>query len=229
MKKVLLFAVLLTSFSCGLSKAAKENKQTYFEGIITYAIEYQPHQESYLVKNLKKFLGSKMVLKFKKGSYVKEFYSSNGTLLNERFLDLASQRTYSRSIGNDTIYWYDISKPDSQTTFKRIRDSVVLGYTTLALETETVVTGVGFGDKAYKTSGAYYFAQDLPVNPAWYKNYKEANFDEMIKVGKGMQLIYIGRLPYWDQFITATSVERRTIEKSDITITLAEDVILKEL
>ncbi len=228
MKGALFFLAIIT-FSCGTIKGTQKEKESYFEGVITYSIDYLPLSDNYSRESLKEFIGAKMILTFEQGNFKKEYYSSNGNLLSQRYLNLDEQRSYSKSIGNDTIYWFDITKPDSKTEFIRIRDTTILNHPTIGIGTETFVSGVGFGDKTFRVVGEYYYSKSLGVDPNWYVNYKEGNFNEIIKVGKGIQLLTISEGLFWAQIISAQSIEIKDIEKSDITLEIKEDALLKEL
>ena len=228
MKGALFFLAIIT-FSCGTIKDTQKEKESYFEGVITYSIDYLPLSDNYSRESLKEFIGAKMILTFEQGNFKKEYYSSNGNLLSQRYLNLDDQRSYSKSIGNDTIYWFDITKLDSRTEFIRIRDTTILNHPTIGIGTETFVSGVGFGDKTFRVVGEYYYSKSLRVDPNWYVNYKEGNFNEIIKVGKGIQLLTISEGLFWAQIISAQSIEIKDIEKSDITLEIKEDALLKEL
>jgi len=133
------------------------------------------------------------------------------------------------SLFPDTIVWFDISINDSKTKFRRINDSIVLNYETVGIETETIVSGIGNSNQSVKVTGKYFFAKKMKVNPDWYENYKEASFNEMIKIGKGIQLMYINNGLYWQQIIKANSIEHKAVKAEEITIHLDKNSILKQI
>ncbi len=215
--------------SCNRIQNSKKEKVSYFEGMITYSIDYLPLSDKYSKESLKKSIGAKMILTFKEGNYKKQYYSSNGNLLSQRYLNLEEQRSYSKSVANDTIYWFDITKSDSKTQLFPIKDTTILNYPTIGMATETLVSGLSYGYKTYREVGEYYFAKDLKVDPNWYVDYKESNFYEMMKFGQGMQLFSVNENFFWAQIFTAISIETKDIDKSDITLKIGEDDPLKEL
>lgn len=227
--RVILFLLMILFCSCNRIQNSKKEKVSYFEGMITYSIDYLPLSDKYSKESLKKSIGAKMILTFKEGNYKKQYYSSNGNLLSQRYLNLEEQRSYSKSVANDTIYWFDITKSDSKTQLFPIKDTTILNYPTIGMATETLVSGLSYGYKTYREVGEYYFAKDLKVDPNWYVDYKESNFYEMMKFGQGMQLFSVNENFFWAQIFTAISIETKDIDKSDITLKIGEDDPLKEL
>jgi hypothetical protein len=223
---------ILSSFcllSCFSSKKANKTKSKYFEGVIVYAITYEPYSDRFDAEELEYSIGSKMELTFKHGNYKRQYFSPDGDLISERMLDLQAEKSYSKSRGNDTLYWFDITKNDTKTDFIQTNDSLILDHPTIGIKAKSIVSGVGFGDKTYETSGFYHFAKNMKINPSWYSNYKEGNFNEMVKITKGIQLLMLDHGLFWDQKIVATSIEHRIIDENEIKLDLSKYKILKEL
>jgi len=228
-KRISIFIVAVIAISFNSPKKSMTPSKDYFEGVITYNISYKPYSDTYDADKLKDYIGSKMILTFKNGNFKKEYYSRDGLLLNVRFCDLQEKKAYSQNIKNDTIYWIDITKNDSETTFKRIKDSIILGYKSRALETHSTVRMNIYSNKPMEISGKYYFAKELAVDPNWYEDYNEGNYNEIIKVGEGMQLIIINNGIFWTQEIVVKKVEKRGINEAEIKINIPENAIFKEL
>jgi len=212
---LLIFSISLFSF---IDNNSNFKKTTYFEGQITYEIEYSPYEKKFAPERIKELIGSKMILTFKKGNYKKEYFSPNGELLQERILNLKDKKYYFRTNDSDTIYWMDITKNDSKTTFEVLSDSSILNHPCTIIKTKTIVSGESFNGQSFEIGGLFKFAQDLPINPNWYKDYKEGNFNEIAKSGKGIAIVTINKGIYWEQRIKAISIIERKVKKSELNI-----------
>lgn len=205
-----------------------KEKEKHFEGQITYEIEYTPYNNDFSAERIKALIGSRLVLTFKKGNYKKEYFSPNGELLQERFLILKDKKNYQRTSTSDTIYWIDITKYASKTVFTVLKDSTFLNHPCTIVETESIVTIDGFNREPQKVGGIFKYAKDLSINPKWYKNYKEGNFNNIVKSAPGIAIQSINKGVYWEQTITMISITRRKVLKSELNIDL-KDVPLKKL
>ncbi len=105
MKKALILISFTISFLSCTSIKTNKTKKKYFEGIVTYNIDYESFHKNFTRESLKETIGSKMILTFKNGNYKKEFFSPDGKLLNVRFLDLQKNRLYGKLFDNDTIFF----------------------------------------------------------------------------------------------------------------------------
>lgn len=223
------FIIYLITYSCVPATLSREKTGKCFEGVITYSIKYTELSKDFPQESLKKLdelTGSKMVLTFKNGNYRKQYFTPTGKIISERYLNLSEGKSYHRPDNTDIIYWVDITKNDSKTKFKQIKDSTIINEPVIGIQTESIVL---FADKSMKINGEHYYSKNLRVNPNWYTNYKESNFDEIIKIGRGMQLLYYNKGPYWNQIITAVSVNHRAVKENEITIVLDEKSTLKKL
>lgn len=222
--------ILVVIIACNSGKELTSEHDKYFEGVVTYSIEYTnsfgniPPDK---LEQLKELIGSKMVLTFKNGNYRKDFLSPSGKILGERFLNLQQEKNYHIPHDLDTIYWFDITRYDMKTDFKQIKDSVILNQPVTGVATETIISN--YGERIRTIKGIYYYAKELNVNPSWYKNYKESNFREIIKIGKGIQLYYLNEGVYWTQIIQAVDISHRKVKDSEITIRMDKNKALIEL
>jgi len=227
--KIIIPLILLINISCLSKKNSNNFKDDFFEGVITYNIEYKSINEGSTSERLKKIIGSKMILTFKNGNYKKEYFSPEGKLLSFRILNLTKNKSFLKMYDIDTLYWFDITKNDSKTTFIKHKDSTILDHITTGVKTKTTLRMDSYPNRTYECGGEYYFAKDLSVNPKWYKNYKEGNLNEIIKIGKGIQLLFINDSESWTQTITAIKIDKQKISNNKIKIKLSDYSILKEL
>lgn len=223
---LLLFSIFLFSF---ISYNPSSVKPRYFEGQVTYSIEYAPYDDRFLPERIKEHIGSKMVLTFKNGDYKKEFFAPDGTLLQERFLNLKEEKTYLKVHDTDTIYWVNITKSDSKTKFEVLNDSTIFDHLCKVIKTKTTVTGPEFGEEPIEMEGFYMYAKDLPINPDWYTNFYEENYNDIVKEAKGITLLSINKGIYWEQTTKVTSISKRKVKRSELAIDIDKDAPLKEL
>ena len=222
---ILIFSISLFSF---INYNSDLKKEKYFEGQVTYEIEYSPYDKKFQPERIKELVGSKMILTFKKGNYKKEYFSPNGKLLQERILNLKDKKSYLRTSDSDTIYWMDITKNDSKTSFEILNDSIILNHPCTVIKTKTIVSGDNFNGRSFEVGGLFKYAKDLPINPSWYKDYKEANFNEIAKSGKGIAIVTINKGIYWEQKINVKTITERKVKKRELKINL-NNAPLKEL
>jgi hypothetical protein len=226
----ILFLVVMLISSCSILKKSSADSNHYFEGVITYDIDYDiPDSLDFTVNQLKEFVGAKMVMKFKEGNHLKQFYSSNGRLLNERVLLLEEKRYYNIVSDLDTLFYLDITKPETKTEFTRVKDSIIFNQVTIAIETNSIVPDLGYGAGPQNFVGRYHFSKELLIDPDWFKDYAEANYYEIMKMGKGIHLAFITRGRYWKQIMTAVSIQQKEVEMIDIKGRLNFDFPLREL
>lgn len=204
-------------------------KDSFFEGTVTYLVKYQPYTTHFKEEALKEFICSKIIFTFKNGNYRKQYVSSNGKIISERYLDLKHKKSYLKQMDNDTMYWFDITKRDNKATFKPLRDTIITNYNLRGIETESVVSVPDLGTDSIKLKGIFYFSKKYKVNPDWYKDYHEDNFDEMINYGKGIQLFELHKGFFWEQYIYVETVTPETIDTLVIQPLMDENTILKEL
>ncbi|WP_107037547.1 hypothetical protein [Brumimicrobium mesophilum] len=204
---------------------AQENV-IFFEGQIVYDIDYKPYEQNFSSERLKEMIGSRMILTFKDGNFKKEFFSSDGSKLSERTLSLKDKKLYSKSNDSDTVLWIDITVTSTKVTFEKLKDSVVFEYPCTIISTKTVVT---FDNEIYNVAALYNYAKDLPINPEWYVDFKEGNFYEIMKVGKGIAVREVNKGLFWEQKLEMRSISHRKVKNSEIKVKLNKKSALKEL
>ena len=221
--KWLIMLVLLTVIGCnsidnktGSDKITSNKRSTYFEGEVHYSVEYS-QMESYLnEKYLKDAVGAKSILYFKDGNHRKDYFNTNGDLISQRFLDLESKKSYSIKPGEDTVYWFDITKPDSKTSFSEGADTVINEYDCLKLLTTTITPNPKFPGENFEITGVSYYAKDLKINPEWYASYFEGSYHRIAELSKAIMVLYVERLPYWTAHTKVDSVIWREIDNKEI-------------
>ncbi len=216
----ILFILLSSSLFSFIGYNSIGDKNKYFEGEVTYEINYNPTDENVDPERIQELVGSKMILTYKEGNQKKQYFAPNGKLLTERFLNIKNKKSYSRRHDSDTIVWIDITKNDTKTTIEMVKDEIVSDHPCTVIKTNSVVTGPGFNGKTFESTGLYKYAKDLPVNPEWYKDYKEGNFNETIKVGKGIVVEEFNKHKYWEQHLKVVKVTERKVKNREFKIEL---------
>lgn len=229
MKHLFFIFITLLAFSCNSIKHENQNNTGYFEGVITYEIDYEPYNKHITPDLLKDQIGEKMILTFKDGNYKKEYFAPNGKLLGVRVLNLQENKMYLRSHDRDTTFWFDIRKADTKTNFSRGNDTIIFNHPAVVIETTSSVKSSELPDKVYEISDKTYFSKKLKVNPNWYKNFKEASFDEIIAVGKGIRIFEVNKGIYWIRTTKAIDIKEKSINKETLKIKLDSTTILKEI
>lgn len=220
LKLILITQLLFIGSSLG------QNDIEYFEGQIIYDIEYSPYDNSFESENLKELMGSKMILTFKDGDYKKEYFSPSGKKLRDVKLILKDKKMYSKRFDSDTISWVDITENDTKITFEKLADSIVEGYSCRVLDTEITVR---WNNEYYLVEGLYIYAQELPINPAWYSDFNEANYNEIMNIAKGIAIIEVEGGLFWEQKLEMSSIVHRKVKNSEIRMKLNKNTPLIKL
>jgi len=228
MKKIFLLIISI-SFLSFVQKDRDLEKSKYFEGQIIYDIEYSPYSDNFPSEKLKELIGSKMVLTFKKGNYKKEYFSPSGNLVQQRYLSLKDEKSYARTNDSDTIIWLDITKHESKTTFEIMKDSTILNHPCRIIKTKSIVSVEQFKNKPFEIESVFKYAKDLPVNPVWYSNYYEDNFNEIIRIGKGIAIVSIHKGILWEQKIKLKSIIKRKVKDKEIKLNISKNTPLKKI
>lgn len=224
-----LFCLLILLLLGGASSHLfTERQQAYFEGQIVYFITYTSSQPGINIESLKDALGSEMRLTFKKGSYKKEYRAPDDRLLSTRYLDLRREKSYLFKAGLDTIFWFDITSPDTKLTFTVLPDTTVLNKRCTVLETVTYHQPSNT-EAPVRLKGRYYYSQDLAVNPDWYSSYREANFNVLIKAAGGLIAKSYRQGLYWEEHLAIKSITRRKVKRSEIRPPVKKGAPLRKL
>ena len=227
-KTIILISTAFIIFSCASIITTKTNKK-YFEGVVTYNIEYESYSDKFTAKRLKEIFGSKMVLYFKNGNFNKEFYAPDGKLVSIYFLDLQKNKLYAKRNDTDTISFYDITKKKDIVNYKRIKDSIINNIPAIGIKVDALVKTKKYPDKLFTASGKYYFSKQHKINPDWYKNYKEDKKNKIFSIGKGIQILSSFKYSLWKQTIKAINIEEKPVNPEEIKIKIDNKTILEEL
>lgn len=211
-----------------ISETVKSSHLEYFEGEIHYSLDYDNVQVDLNSSQIKEMIGNKVVLIFKNGNHRKDYYFDS-TLLSQRFLELAKNKSYSFKPTEDTVLWFDIRKPDSQSKFESLKDTIINGSMCQGLIFHTETPNPWEKGKVFKISSTVYFAKKLAINPDWFKNYLEGNCNELFSLTKSMEYERVDYGPYWSTYMKCDSVIWREVDNSEFSTDFLQEKPMKEL
>lgn len=199
----------------------------YFEGEIVYEQTFVPHEEypHISAKDIAEKIGSRYLLKYKKGFQKREYYSPSGQLLTVRYLDLQANRSYHRYIGKDTVYYYDVGINDSKTTFTPPKDTILEQHPCKVIH---AIARINEPQSSYTIPYTTYYATDLPVNPKWFEHYREGDFDKVIQLAKGIMIQTYTHELYWKRQVNAKAIKWRKVHPKEIQFELQPGEVLVE-
>lgn len=214
MKNTALYTLLLSMVifsSLSLSLGDK-----YFEGEIHYNIKYVQKTGLTSSKTLEETKGVKMVMLFEEGSWLKKYYTADGKLVQEEYLDLAENKSYLWNASNSNIQWFDITTEGNSTEIQVVGDKTfqMEGGNSETLEECTQVTTVSnltFKGNTYQAKEDMLYSKQRKINADWYKNYKVGNFNDIASRANGMLLQHSKDAYYYIEVINATQVIEREI------------------
>jgi hypothetical protein len=225
MKKILSLIVL---FFCSIMAYCQEKPGKYFEGIVEYEIKVESHIPGVSDNELREKFGSKLLLHFKNGNYMREYIDGAGFTLNRQYYLHEKNMMYMHNIffAPDTVYYQDAAEE------QLISYKVESGPTEKILGVEchsTIVSGKYIfpytGDTTTSTL-TYYFSPDLPVDPDWWT--KMYIWKDVIKEYKCVATKFIEEDPIIStQTYTAVKVTWQPV--SDDIFKIDPKLVLKKL
>jgi hypothetical protein len=192
MKKFL--SIVMMMFP-GVIVFCQEKHGKYFEGVVEYEIKIESHIPGVSDNELREKFGSKLLLHFKNGNYVREYVDGAGFTLNRQYYLHEKNMMYMHNIffSPDTVYYQDAAEK------QLISYKVETGPTEKILGVEchsAIVSGKYIspytGDTTTSTL-VYYFSPDLPVNPGWWA--KMYIWNDVIKEYKSVATKFIEEDP----------------------------------
>ncbi len=200
----------------------------YFEGESTYTISYRSKTEHFTNSQLEEKYGVYGKTIFKKGEYLSKIYGSSGNLISTNKLDLFNNKFYYKRADSDTVLWYDIRANDYPQEILSVKDTTIAKYECRKVKTSTKIENVVTGD-IEENSNYFCYAKDYPINPNWYANFKESNFNEIIAQGKGYLVYSFKDVIYWEILEKVSSIQRREVKRSELLFELPDEKRMKEI
>ena len=216
--KVFYLQLFLLLYS-GFAVAQPGGSPKYFEGIVEYTINGESYMQGVSNNEIRERIGATLRLYFKNGNYMREYVDGAGYTLRKMFYRIDKNLMYDYNpIGSpDTIYIIDPSeKQYLEYKVSPGKPETVLDYQC----NSSIITAKYYFAPMQDTSEVrmtYFFAKELPVNPAWSKNFYI--WEEIIKEHKSIAIKFIEEEPlFLKQTYTATRIQWQPVPDDVFTI-----------
>jgi hypothetical protein len=173
-KLFVLSVLFLSLLSCEQSE--------YFQGEIKYRITITPDSAKIDSVLLKDHYGKEWEFLYKNGNFV---WNMTGNELFKTIYKKTENRYYYFLKDSKVLGWKSGNKTtDSIISIKNLSGkSSILGHPCDVLELKTILLS-----ERIKRTRHYFYAQDFKVNPKWYLNNLDGNFNEVYKRTKSIPL-----------------------------------------
>ena len=172
MKKYIILVIIL---SFQLTTRCQDTLK-YFEGIITYKMSHKVLNSEIDEEKVAAVYGDQMTLTFKNGFGRKEYYYK-GKLKQVRQYHPIKTLNSQYFLAIDTIYQYHPYKNDFNIIeYKILADTIIDSITLSGIRIKTNYKKNLSDTMTY----IYYFYNKLRVNPQWYKDFAEGDWNKII-------------------------------------------------
>jgi len=179
------FTTLFVTFTLNIvSNNLHAQKNTFFEGTVTYKIEYTPLKKDISVERIEQAHGSKMTFTIKNGFTEKKYFTGSGKLLQTRIFNPNDNLNILYNYNSDTGFQYHPSINTFKTIeFTQLKDSVMDGITLEGIKVKVEPIN---NPHSYAMTFWYYFDRKLKVDPTKYEKFKEGDWDKVIAQKKSV-------------------------------------------
>jgi hypothetical protein len=197
----------------GFTHAQQTPPTKYFEGVVEYQIENKSYMKGVSDNEVRERNGDSLRVYFKNGNYMREYIDGGGYILRKMYYLLDKNMMYDYNLidSPDTVYLidptdslylsYKIEPGNAEKILNRVCSSSVISakyYFPLIQDTGNVTM-------------TYFFAQDLPVNPEWFK--AMYIWKDVINKHKSIAIKFIEDDPYFfKQTFTATRIMAQSVD-----------------
>ena len=191
------------------------HSQNYFEGKIIYKLDVKTKDPGLDPAKLKAYFGQEVTLVFKDGNC---YYSFKDGPHDFWLYNKADNKSYLSKRGTDTIYWIDCSAGGN-----RIQKLRLTGI-------KETILGIDCNEMLIQyseiTTTRYFNSDSIPVNPAWFKNYKR---DDEYLIDEKQKSIFLKSETEFEKFIVIETAVKISWEPVNEKIfKLPENAILVE-
>lgn len=183
--KIALIFLPFCSMFIGYTFAQK--KDTFFEGSITYSIEYTPLKKEVTTDYLEQYYGTQLIYTIKNGFIKKSYLDKKGDLLQTRVFDPTTYLNSRILPHRDTVDQYHTYKNDFTTLeYNNRLDTIIDG-------TNLEGVNVRFVDKHNSKPFAfwYYFDKKLKVDPKYFSKFYEGEWNKIIAEKKAISTYFV--------------------------------------
>jgi len=203
-------------------------KPGYFQGQVEYSLEYIPRDAHVQPEQIAELVGSRMIMIMgSKGNYKQQFFAPDGTLRSARYVDLREKKAYMKMADVDTLFWFDITVEDTKSRFTVLGDTLIDQHPCVVIDGQNLI--IERNGQQITLEDQYIFATDLPINPEWYREFKEANYYRLMSLARGILLESTIEVGYWKRRLKARSIEWRKVKKREFTFPEWKDLPHKQM
>ncbi|MBK7212241.1 MAG: hypothetical protein IPH88_02855 [Bacteroidales bacterium] len=173
-----------------------------FEGVIVYSINYVIHDTNYKVEQLQQRCGVKMTCYIKNGKYRQEYLNS---LAFQYVIYNNETNLYSYKLKfSDTLYQMNCKKYSDKGLIE-VTDSMkfIAGYNCKKVTAHEYRPPIDI---------QYYFAEDLYLNPKFFRKHKLAGYNKLLEKTHSIYLESITDYGPYTVILTAESVKFQDLE-----------------
>jgi hypothetical protein len=196
--------------------AGSPRKERFFEGIITYKIEFAKGDPYFLPEFLDTAFGSREEYYFKEGYYKAKYFDSKGNLIFTRIYDRSRNRNYYIDPDKDSIRTDSAGVVKSNCTgIRTANTSKVLGH---------LCTGYGMNfwqeteQKVYQWSDTMYFGNVLKINPEWFAGYRDQDWFDLMKETRSLPLKRIQDGDMYKETATLVKIRRCKLDMKEFAV-----------
>jgi hypothetical protein len=213
MKIITLFLLTTSTLIAGCNPTPINNN--YFEGKITYEINYVPKTKNADTAFLNMLTPSKAEMYYKEGNFYEKF---EGGLIREEYYRKNENKDYTLQDSNDTLYWIDCGKEGAglQKTEVNPAKKKILG-----IMCDELVLHYN-----YKRVKFYFNPDTLKINPDWYAKFTFQNKNIQMQMMKSLYLGFEMEYPDFTIVWTITNIEPQKI--NDKLLLIPSNKILKQ-
>lgn len=195
--------------------SSAQSSQEYFEGEVTFVIEYESLDSEVPTDYFYYLFGNSMVGIVQEKRY-KTITKSLGLGVITTYYDLETKRVYMESSESDTVKWYPLdeepgelisvqrNKEEQKYLFGELRESVTIEY----LPKETFIDRI---------VGTYYFHPDHKLNKELYANHKYGFWNQFINESGSISIRNESyAYPLFKSIAQVTNIEEREVLDSEL-------------
>lgn len=188
--------------------------QNFFEGYIEYNVTYESFIPDISADDLKERMGTKHRYYVKNDNYIRESMDEDDSPVFFNIYIGKEKKTYDISIHNpDTIFYHPVT--DTIFSISDIKEGgkeIILGHSCKSVSL-VLSSYSNYLQDTSRIKLTYYFSDQLPVNPDWYKGY--VYWADLVHKYKGIALKFSEEMVgYYKVTYTAVQIVKESLEDS---------------
>ena len=180
----------------------------YFEGVITYRIDFEIKNGIYSKEDLRELHGHRIETMYKQGSYRQEIFDKEGKSLSVSIADCRQAKFFNDHRTFEKVVYVDLADNPISTEIEIVGEEKVLGY-----QTRIVKNSYKAQHKfnSHIEGYLYSISEEIPVDPSWSEEMRLGNFNKLIKKVSGIILKSVEISKDYDLIQTAIKIEKKAI------------------